>query len=653
MNDGWIPLPTTGDWPASSASRLSDLVRLLDGRERSGGLDGAFEGDARHSAASGILIDLFNQGWSLRTDDLGSLFARPPDVLVDAVAEKDRVRSQERLKRDEQVSNATTRAFVAKMESPREFDGRFVSIFSLMRDGAELVEDIKRALRGTSKTPTALNGVVKPYIQFVSESGRCAFTGLRLVDIWRYFRLTWSSQYTSTPGRTMSFLIRDASADFHPVIGIAALGSPVIQIAARDKAIGWRTDEMLATIQARASGDVGQWLMQQLDSMRDDLFAEDLIADELYWPGLWHHPDAPAIERLSEEASARRRKHQRFVRRSDFGSSANADSGKWRQRAESDLFRSKRCQALADLLRWRAALVPYLEPKPTAAGLEAAMTSTVGRDAIKGIVRRVKAAVVGTEVADLIVCGALPPYAGLLGGKLTSVLAVSPTVIREYRRRYESHVSEIASSMAGRPVVRRANLAFVGTTSLYGAGSSQYNRIRVPAAVLGGSGDLWFKELGRSRSFGTSQFSTATVASLVRFVEQSHQGTRVNSIFGEGVNPKLRKVRDGLDLLGWPSDDLLRHRRERIVYGVDLLANTLEYLMGIDPTPRYLAPLDVDDDIQRLSDWWVGRWFGRRIGHPGVLTDAARHSHRFGFHGARVVVPHNASGHALDTDKDL
>ena len=45
-------------------------------------------------------------------------------------------------------------------------------------------------------------------------------------------------------------------------------------------------------------------------------------------------------------------------------------------------------------------------------------------------------------------------------------------------------------------------------------------------------------------------------------------GQRVNSIFGEGVNPKLRKVRDGIDLLGWPSEVLLQHGRHRIVYGV-------------------------------------------------------------------------------------
>src|SRR4051812_28501983 len=49
---------------------------------------------------------------------------------------------------------------------------------------------------------------------------RPEFTGLRLMDVWRYFRHTWTNQYTSVPGRTMVFLVRDRASENHPVIGI-------------------------------------------------------------------------------------------------------------------------------------------------------------------------------------------------------------------------------------------------------------------------------------------------------------------------------------------------------------------------------------------------------------------------------------------------
>src|SRR5439155_16177763 len=125
------------------------------------------------------------------------------------------------------------------------------------------------------------------------------------------------------------------------------------------------------------------------------------------------------------------------------------------------------------------------------------------------MVRRAKAERVGIAMADISVCGAVPPYNAILGGKLVSMVVAGPEVVAAYRRRYAEAMSEIASSMAGRPVVRPPHLVFLGTTSLYGGGSSQYNRIRIPCDRLGGAeGDaIEFRRLGLSESFGTSQYS--------------------------------------------------------------------------------------------------------------------------------------------------
>lgn len=86
---------------------------------------------------------------------------------------------------------------------------------------------------------------------------------------------------------------------------------------------------------------------------------------------------------------------------------------------------------------------------------------------------------IGSNMMEIIVCGGIPPYNELLGGKLVSILACSPQVIRDYTEKYSRQVSEIASRMKGKRVIRDSRLAFLGTTSLYAAGSSQYNRIKV------------------------------------------------------------------------------------------------------------------------------------------------------------------------------
>lgn len=638
-------LPMPRGWSGRGQQAFVDVARSLgtNGHQRGDPEIARREALARSdlglAAAVHVINDLASQGWDVRIDGDATVAVAPPALEADPATEKDRVRRQELLKRDEQLALPAVRRFVADMERPREFEGKFVSIFSLMRDGVELAQQLRDVHADADAGPDLWQRVVDPYVQVIDNGARCVHTGLRLVDVWRYFRHTWTNQYTSTPGRTMLILVRDRAAEFHPVIGIAALGSAIVQISERDQWIGWHPDHLVADMAANPTLRTARWIVGRLEQALHELYLDDLIAGRLYWPSLWTAPTAEAIDRLEREASDRRQSHHRFVRRSDFKQTSGHEVD-WRARAESDLFRSKRCLALAELLRARLALDPFLYPKPTRGGLRKALGDPRGRRAISNIVRRAKAESVGTEIADLTVCGAIAPYNALLGGKLVSMLAVSPTVVSAYRRRYQSYASEIASAMAGRPIRRRSNLVFVGTTSLYGSGSSQYNRVRIPAHVLGSSADIAFRQLGKSKSFGTSHLSSGSLDALVRLSQQSRNGVRVNSIFGEGVNPKLRKVRDGLDRLGWPSNDLLQHRRQRIVYGVSLVSNLLPYLLGIDADPRYVFRPKIRGDVEKIARWWAERWLSKRVKSDEVLDKVARNSTaRPVRHEARVVLP--------------
>jgi hypothetical protein len=639
-----VVLPIPKGWSAKCREAFVVFADALaaNGSSPPGHVDVTWRNALAHTdrglaAAVHIVKDLADQGWTVRIGADGLVAVAPPDPETDPATEKHRVRRQELLKRDEQLTSPPVRRFIAEMESPREFNGKFVSIFSVMRDGTELAGGLREIRRHEGTDHTAWQTVIDPYVQVISNGDRCAHTGLRLVDIWRYFRHTWSNHYTSTPGRTMLILVRDRAAAFHPIIGIAALGSSIVQIHERDQWIGWHPDQFLADTAAKPTLRVARWVVRRLGQGVAELYVDDLLADGLYWPSLWPSPSAEAIDRLEQEAAECRTNHHRFVRRSDFKSVGEVD---WRERAESDLFRSKRCVALAQLLRARMALAPFLYPKPTRRGLRAALSDVDGRRAISSVLRRAKGESVGTEIADLTVCGAIAPYNSLLGGKLVSMLAVSPTVIRAYHERYGGYTSEIASSMAGRPITRRSHLVFIGTTSLYGSGSSQYNRVRIPKKVLSSTTELGFRELGRSKSFGTSHLSSRSLAALLQLSEQSRNGVRVNSIFGEGVNPKLRKVRDGLDRLGWPSNNLLQHHRQRIVYGVSLVSNLLPYLLEIDARPRYLFRRSLRHDVDRIALWWNERWLSKRVESDDVLAKVAMNTvTRPVNHGARVVLP--------------
>jgi len=581
------------------------------------------------AAAAHTVIDLVDQGWIVQVDKYGPLLS-PPDAHADRNAEKTRIRRQEHLRRDAQLRQPSVQRFVSRMERSHQHNGKLVSVFNLMRDGRELADTL-------AEHPEATD-TIQPYVQVVDSASVCELTGFKLHDIWRYFRHTWSNAYSTVPGRSMPILIRDAATEYHAVIGLAALSSPVVQIAERDNWMGWDTKQFVSAIAAEPTAAVARWLARRIETQRDELYVDDLLRDGLLQPGDLKKPSPDVVARLKADAERHRAKHHRA---GVIREVRNIETDAWVERAETHLFRSKRSALLAETLEIQALVGGYLGTTATVAGLRRALGDPKARTQIGRLARRARGERVGTVVADLTVCGAVAPYNALAAGKLVGAMAVSPTVLAAYRKKY-ARPSEIASAMAGRPITREARLSFVGTTSLYGTGSSQYNRLFWPASTMGGAEDsrMGFYELGRSRSFGTSHFSDATVDALVRLCEHSGGLVRVNSLFGEGVSPRLRKVRLGLAALGWPTNEMLKHGRERILYGVPLVENVRDYSLGVDEEPTYLLDPEPADNGEAVAAWWVERWARRRAAqeHVQELMRANRLVRPIR-HGARVPRP--------------
>lgn len=632
-------------------SEKAEIVRCLEDALQ--GLSALDPPDhVRASASLRTLADLSAQGWRLAVGEAGVTLGSPMTAEGGAEQEKERIRRQEHLKRDEQLSAPSVRRFVKQMERRRLHDDRFVSIFSLFRDGRELAARLQGA-RDSSADARArrLREVVDPYLVFFGDEDSCPFTGLRLMDIWRYFRHTWANQYTSVPGRTMLFLVRDRAAADHPVVGIGAVSSPVMQIRERDTWIGWHSETLLESVQRQPSAQIGRWLRRVVDDALSEVYVEDFIEEPGGDLGLTQAlllaPDAELIGRLRARARAAREEH---YERPQAGQDLKG-SRDWVARARSPLFQSKRAQALADLLEARLVLDRALSARPSKAQVAALAASDEGQRAIQSIAKKAKADRVGIAMADITVCGAVPPYGPLIGGKLVAMLAASPETVDAYRGRYQESVSEIASSMAGREITRQPDLVYLGTTSLYGR-SAQYNRISVPAERLGGApGDsIRYIALGKSAAYGTSHFSAETLQEFTRVLDLPQRDAgdgevregprpRVNYIFGEGVSPKLRKVRDGLGRLGF-SAEVLKHHRHRVVYGVPLIANYRDYLLGIDPTPRYLFAPRGAAGTAAVAEWWRERWVSKRIDSDDVLAAVAAHGMTWPIrHGARVPLP--------------
>jgi hypothetical protein len=598
---------------------------------------------ARLEAATLLARDLAEQGWRMRFQD-DRLHIAPPQKLGPLMEEKRRVRAQLHLQRDAQLDAAAPRRFLRKMETQRQHNGRWVSIFSLMRDGRELAAALRAAQRADTEGGgrSGLHEVVRPYLQEVREDTRCEHTGLLLRDIWRYFRHTWASPYRTTPGRNLDLIIRDAAADHHPVIGIASIISSAAQIAIRDRWIGWSSAEVLRSLREEPSAEWAAWLEQVWDRSADELFLQDFLEDGLVTPAELQALDPSLIKRLRSYSEDRRKEHARFAQGSHHKAKLPlTEDGfpDWEHRARTLLYKSKRALRLAELIRARAALDEHLyEAGPE--GIAALLGTAEGRWAAGYLARRAKADKMGVAIADIGVCGSVAPYNHLLGGKLVSMLMVSPELQALYAARYGEAQSVIASSNAGRPIVRGTELVLLMTTSLYGAGSSQYNRIRVPCERVGGAGGevIRYECLGLTEGFGTSQFSDEAIEALGRVVSQGQVGQRINSFFGEGTNPRLRKVREGLDALKLPSADLLKHGSPKAVYVIPLAANLRRFLLGLDEAPEYLLPQDDPaGGTAAISRWWSERWLSMRAEKEEILQRVERETLRAPVrHGARV-----------------
>src|SRR5581483_968708 len=114
-----------------------------------------------------------------------------------------------------------------------------------------------------------------------------------------------------------------------------------------------------------------------------------------------------------------------------------------------------------------------------------------------------------------------------------------------------------------------------------------------------------------------------------------------NSIFGEGISPRMRKLRVGLDLVGLPSQRLLHHGSPRIVYGLPLATNFRDVLLGRQKKPKYILPTSGAEQATKLiADYWVRRWLSMRIDNPQVLSEVEQDTLILPItHRARVVLP--------------
>lgn len=597
--------------------------------------------------AQNIVLDLVAQGWKLKVCE-SEVFAEPPNIEAESKdVVKQIIRNSHLIGRNAQLREKSVRDFVMGMERRRLTKKGWHSIFSVMRVGKELAESLGKIsqIDDENRRFDELSKIISPYMQFIKPDDICEITGLRLGDIWRYFRHTWVNEYKSVPGRSIMILIRDAAAPNHPVIGIASLGSSVVQHKVRDKWIGWQQQKLVDTIAENPTPKLLNWLLKSLERLIGDIYKEDLINEKIISNFDLKNPTKEIIKTLKEESELAIKEHRKEPQRTKHNGQ-KSDTIKddfWEKEAKTFLYRSKRCKQLYKLLNIKRILLEQGFTKKGKPNLQEALSDSKVKNSVAQLVRMIKAEHVGVDMMDITVCGAIAPYNSLLGGKLVCMLLCSPEMTRHYNKRYSEQTSIIASAMKGKKVVRKPNLVLLCTTSLYGVGSSQYNRVKIPLKEIGidSNESVSYKDLGHSYGFGTYHFSRITTKLGSDLNSRKKGGRLVNSIFGEGVNPLMRKIRESINLIGLDSENLLLHGNKRVTYGIQLAENFRNILLGIEKKPKYILPQNAPKQMTKeIADYWIKRWLSRRIQRPDVLNNVEKHTLNYPIeHGAVVPLP--------------
>lgn len=571
----------------------------------------------KYIATLHVLVDLSQQGWVFDINN-HSLILRMENSNVD---DKQRIRYRLSAERNAQFRTESVQAFVRMMETPKNFGGNMISVRDLFGDPQQIIAAMNNG-----------DSLCEPYIQRVTNE-RDALTGYWLSDIWRYFRYTWSIPYKTMPGRNIYYLVRDAHQAYHPIIGIFALGNSVLNLTVRDNDIGWTVEAIKQNMSRKSvkyryeemlSGGDGKTVLSENTKYTEteeefvarareyadkiypllvkniDLAISDIYVKDLDYRRQTRYPTQEMVDRLNDIAA-------QYAALS-INNKNNEKSPVWEEEAKSNLFVRKRAAELAKLLATKI-VFQAADGATNYDRLKSLLSTENGRKAIHTALIANRKCKIGSNMMDIIVCGSIPPYNELLGGKLISILSCSPTVIRDYTHRYAGQISEIASRMKGKKVVRDSHLVYLGTTSLYAVGSSQYNRIKVP---VDNGNFLEFRKMGVTEGFGTVYFSKDTTSTFSRILEIQDGGKRINHVFGEGTSPRFRMISKGLSSIGIRADAFLKHYSPRIVYSINLASNTNEYLMGVDDAPVYGFDLnnaqEVEEKTQELINYWYNRW---------------------------------------------
>ena len=357
-------------------------------------------------------------------------------------------------------------------------------------------------------------------------------------DIFRRGVTTWSMPYRGREGRSARFVLWCELEDLNAPIGIIEVGDDAPYSPLRDNALGF-TDYDPNLVSPLKLAD-------RLTKLRSAIRKEGLPLD-------------PSLE---------------IAKFLEVWSALQFDKKEVRELSNNSAIK-KRLSYLNRIIQGEACL-RGLEPwdeKLIAASIRAIKDVTLNR--------------VHTEI---VICGALPPFGNLLGGKLVAMMMNHPKIRATLDRDIGILLSDSFDKVQLEEWLPRFGPLLATTKGLFPNHSAQYNRLGIPS----GSGQIKLDKLGSTLGHTMSHISDKTMSFAVAINELLGENG-ISREYGTGGAKRQRILQKAAMTVGIEPEALYADVT-RPVYGASYVENCQSVVLGGE------APRWKDQGMITLSD---------------------------------------------------
>jgi hypothetical protein len=227
--------------------------------------------------------------------------------------------------------------------------------------------------------------------------------------------------------------------------------------------------------------------------------------------------------------------------------------------------------------------------------------------------------------SEITVCGAVPPFSGILGGKAVTAMAAHPKV----RAITAGGLGQILGETFDSKILEllpNADVVLLTTKGLYPGHSSLYNRALVP----NNGGELRFSRVGLTKGDTTAMLSDQT-AQIAIALQRAEETGKVSRTFGSGGGKRHRTIIAAARVAGLPAA-LASTGIQRPVYALPLLHNTFDALWLLESPQWRISGSESDARYEASAmDLWRRRWRRQIVGRiEAADVHVGLKSHRAG-----------------------